>query len=160
MLKQLNSFMAIDTTKDDRIVGIRINELQIRPHKLDKDPKRRNSACSIQGLLDIAKSQYDPWNNPDIQKILQLQFSLVDPEYRGQNLSIRMMESTFDLMRREKIPLAVVVVTGKFSRAVMDKLEFEVQFEMDYKDYKVNGERVFYPKEIHTGFAVLSKSVS
>lgn len=44
----------------------------------------------------------------------------------------------------------MVTVTGKFARSVMEKLNFEVQLEMDYKDNKVNGERLFYPEEIHT----------
>lgn len=94
--------MALDTAQDDRIVGMRINELLIR--QLDKNIKSSYSSASLKAFFEFIESQYDPWMNPDTHKVLKIRLLLVDPEYRGQNLSIRMMESTFDLMRQDKNP--------------------------------------------------------
>lgn len=152
------SVMAVDTEKDDKIVGVRVTKVVKRNDPDDWNPPEDRIMAPIFKILHFAYSQFNPWNEfKQIDRLLDCQFVSVHQDYFGKNLAVSMMELVFDMMRREKIPLAYVVVTSKYSRAVMEKMGFEAVYEMQYKDYKVNGQQVFDPQPEHTGFAVMIK---
>lgn len=159
-INQEISVMAVDTSKDNKIVGVRAHRVVKRDEKDSWDPPEEQSTKKIFDFVDYAYKQFDPWSKfQEIDSLIDCKFLAVHRDYRGRNLSVRMMEFMFEFMRREKIPLVFVLVSGKFSRAVMEKLDFENVFEMSYEDYRVDGQRVFYPENIHKGFAILLKWV-
>lgn len=154
--------IAIDSAKNNKIVGVRVHELVKREDRIQEslDPSEIDNTNPIRMFLDFCLSQFDPWSAyPEIDSMMDGIFIAVHKEYRGRNLGIRMMEFTFEFMRNEKIPLYFLIVTSKYSRAMMKKLDFETVFEIRYEDYKVDGKRVFYPEEIHTGATVMVKRI-
>lgn len=66
----------------------------------------------------------------------------VHRDCRG-NISVLMMNETFEFMRKEEIPVAYVMATGAYSKAAFLKTGFECVDEVLYKDFNVNGKVVF-----------------
>lgn len=156
--------MAIDTAKDDAIVGVRAHRVVNRDDTKEERPppndgKEMDPCAPLLDLVDTAFLRYNPWKELTIDKLLYFKFLIVHPDYRGRNIAARMTEFTFDFMRREKIPVAFVLATSVYSQAVFKKTGFQVVDEIKYEDYKVNGQRVFSPAPIHTGCATLIKWV-
>lgn len=156
--------MAIDTAKDDAIVGVRAHRVVNRDDPKEERPppndeKEMDPCAPLLDLVDTAFLRYNPWKELTIDKLLYFKFLIVHPDYRGRNIAARMTEFTFDFMRREKIPVAFVLATSVYSQAVFKKTGFQVVDEIKYEDYKVNGQRVFSPAPIHTGCATLIKWV-
>lgn len=153
--------MAIDTTKEDQIVGIRINYVTKRGEPED-EKLSCGDALSTLGLLgSYAYNQVDPWNRfKEVDTILEAEFLLVHKDYRGMNISVLMMELTFDYMRKEKIPLFYLWATSAFARNIVEKLGFELIHEIKYEDFKVDGKQVFFPEKIHTASAAYIKWVN
>lgn len=171
LINQGTSVMAVDTSKPGLpVVGARIIRVvhrtlpgdSIYPDEEDED-LNQISHCKWKNIFDyfhFTSSKFQPFEEfQDIDVIVNCRIMAVHKEYRGQRISSRMMEFLFDFMRREQIQLAVCTVTSKFSRAVMERLGFEKAFEMNYKDYLIEGRRVFYTEEQHSGFAVMYKWV-
>lgn len=160
-IEQGASVIALDTAQNNKIVGVRVHRVVRRGDQdtFDPPPSNDENVDKILRYLEFAHKQFNPFASYDIDKFLDCCFIAVHRDYRGHNLGSRMMEFTFEFMRREKIPLISVLVSSKYSRDIMEKLGFRVHFEMAYEDYKENGQKVFFPDEIHKGFAVLSKFI-
>lgn len=147
----------MDTANNNKVVGLLLQRIERREDQKETKDKEEESHPVLR-LVDYAVKRFNPWEKLEEDVILDLDVLSVHRDYRGRNISVIMMEASFELMRKEKICLAYVMVTSAFSRAVFLKSGFQIVDEMDYVDYKVNGEVVFEPAEkIHRGFATLIK---
>lgn len=158
-IEQGTSVMAIDTSKDNLIVGLRGHRVYQRGEKDAYNPPEDEKWNRLMTLGNFAFKRVDVWSKCDVEKILEAKFLTVHRDYRGRNLSVKMMEFTFDFMRREKIPLFYLWATSEYTKIVVRKLGFQIADEMDYKDYKVDGKQVFKPEEPHSGYAIYVKWV-
>lgn len=156
-IQQGCSVMARDTANNNQIVGVNVNWIQ-KPNEPEEEVEEINAI--MDRFFKFVMTQFDPWKEfSHIDSLLDCKLVAVHKEYRGQNICRKLVEFTFDFMRRQKIPLATVFVTGKFSRDVMDRMGYNPVYELLYEDYKVDGKQVFYPEEIHKGCAVMLKWV-
>lgn len=151
--------MAVDTANGNKIVGVRAHRVQRRDEQVEENNHEEGDPCApLLQLVDFAFQRYNPWTKLGIEKLLYFKFLSVHRDYRGRGVSAKMMEFTFDFMRRERIPVAYVLASSAFSQAVFRKAGFQLVDEMRYEDYKVDGKRVFQPKdEVHNGWATLIK---
>lgn len=148
--------MAVDTANNDRIVGIRAHRVEYKGGQEKESPENITDR-KVPALIRYAYKNFNPFEKLNVDKYLHFKFLCVDRNYRGRNISVKMMESTFDFMRKENIPLAYVFATSFYSQAVFKKLGFGMVDSMDYADYKVNGQVVFAPDPIHKGWATFIK---
>lgn len=153
--------MAVDRANGNKIVGVRVHRILKRNEDQIKDEEGSEcipaTAASIINFVDFVSSQYDPWAQKGMNSLLSFQYMAVHREYRGRNISSKMLEFTFDFMRREKIPVAHVVATSAYSQAVFKKLKFELVHQIKYEDYKVDGKVVFHTEPPHTQCATFIK---
>lgn len=159
VLDQGISVMAIDVSKENQIVGLRGHRVIKRGEKSQYQPPKDELWERFMALNDFAFDRVDVWNKYEIESMVECKFLTVDREYRGRGISGKMMEFTFDYMRREKVPLIYCWATSYYTKVVMTKLGFTVVDEMLYEDYKVNGKQVFCPAEVHKGYTILIKMV-
>lgn len=157
-IEQGTSVMAIDTADNNKIVGVRahrvtkVTEEETPLDKLPSDP-----LTPLIKLQAHCQERYDPKKRLNVEEFLYLKFLCVRRDCRGRNIGVKLMEFTFDFMRREKIPVAYVFASSAYSQRVFQKLEFETVYEMPYEDYKVDGKVVFKVGGIHTKCACLIK---
>lgn len=150
--------MATDKTSDHKIVGIAGNRVAGRNDPIeDDDGPEDSNADLVSTWMDFAHQRYDPWSKLKVDTMLEIEFLAVHKDYRGLGLSVKMIEFTFEFMRKEKIPLAYVLATSAYSQAVFKKMCFELVDEMKYEDYKVDGKVVFQPEKVHVGWAIFIK---
>lgn len=175
-VEQGTSVMAIDTANNNKIVGVRAHRVEKRGEreksqeeekedKKDDVPAKDKAAeacAALLRLVDFAYDRFNPWEKLDVDQLLYFKFLIVHRDYRGRNIGVKMTDFTFDFMRREKIPVAYVLATSAYSKAVFKKTGFVVVDEMAYEDYKEDGKVVFCPepREVHTGFATCVKWVN
>lgn len=153
--------MAIDTANGNKIVGVRAHRVQTRGVVDDTGPVEVTDprSAAFDNLVSFAFDRYNPWAHLLVDKFLHFKFLVVDKDYRGQNIGVKMTNFTLDWMREQGIPLAYVMVTNIYSKAVLEKAGFIAVDEMKYEDYKVDGKAVFCPEPIHTAFSTLIKWV-
>lgn len=153
--------MAIDVANDNRIVGVRAQIVCKRSKGSGfKNPLfRDNPSFKFLELIEFCEKRYNPHDELDVDQFLHLKFLCVHRECRGKNISGRMIEFTFQFMRRQMIPVAFVFASSHYSQAVFKRLGFELVDELNYEDYKVDGEVVFNLGPIHTKCASFIKWV-
>lgn len=160
VIEQGNSVMAIDTSKNDKIVGLRGHRVNNRNESVAAYNSPEDEKWDrVYSLGSFAFNRVDPWNKYDIDSMLEAKFLAVHREYRGMNIGVMMIQFTLDFMRREKIPLFYLWATNEYTKNVVGKLGFEKVDEMNYTDYKVDGKQVFFPPEMHPSYAIYVKWV-
>lgn len=158
VIEQGNSVMAIDTTKNDQIVGLRGHRVNKRDEPVAAyNPPEDEKWDRVYALGSFAFNRVDPWNKFKVDSMLEAKFLAVHREYRGMNIGVKMIQFTMDFMRREKIPLFYLWATNEYTKIVVGKLGFEKVDEMKYTEYKVDGEQVFYPPDMHPSYAIYVK---
>lgn len=162
-LEQGTSVMAIDTANGNKVVGVRAHRVERRGDvpKEEQVPLETDAPTeAVLGFLQYSYNRCNPWTIVDEDSMLCFKFLVVDKEYRGRNISGKMMELTMDYMRSEGIPVAYVQATSAYSQAVFKKLNFEQVDEILYEDYKVDGKVVFHPDQpIHKRYAAFIKRI-
>lgn len=159
-LGQGTSLMAIDTANNDMIVAVRAHQIERRSDVSVTPDKECKTGSPIFDLLNFAYQRHNPWAKYSVDQLMHFKYICVHRGYRGLNISQHINSLTFDLMRKERIPLAYVIATSGYSQAVLKRMQFTVVDEMKYEDYKVDGKVVFKPENpIHSGFATMIKWV-
>lgn len=158
-IEQGTSVMAIDTANNNKIVGVRAHRVTTKSEQKDirDEVPRDDPAAPYTDLVGLFQQRYNPWTKLDVDKFLYLKFLCVHRDYRGRNISVKMMDMTFDFMRREKIPVVYVFASSAYSQGVFEKTQFEKVDYMAYEDYKVDGEVVFKVGPVHKGCATYVK---
>lgn len=150
--------MAIDTANNNKIVGVRAHR-RTKTSEKDEIPIENlgDPLIKLLKLVATCEEHYNPRKELKVPEYLHLKYLCVDRDYRGRNISLKMMNFTFDFMRREQIPVAYVFASSFYSQQVFLKMDFEVVYEIPYEDYKVDGEVVFKMGPVHTKCACLIK---
>lgn len=157
-IEQGTSVMAIDTSNNNKIVGVRAHR-RTKPSEKDEIPVEylNDPLMTFVQFIATCEEQYDPHTELKVPEYLHMKYLCVDRNYRGRNISVKMMDFTFDFMRKEQIPVAYVVASSAYSLQVFLKCDFEVVHQIQYEDYKVDGEVVFKTGPVHTKCALLIK---
>jgi len=93
----------------------------------------------------------------NIETAFDLKMLAVDPDTRGLGLAREMIQRSVDLARCLGYKMCKTEATGDYSRKAFIKAGFEVVAECDYKDFTVEGEKVFRDITGHKGVALLIK---
>ena len=81
----------------------------------------------------------------------------VHPDTRGMGLGREMIQRSEALARCLGYQMCKTEATGDYSRAAFLKAGFEVVAECDYKDFTVDGQKVFEDITAHKGVALMVK---
>jgi len=93
----------------------------------------------------------------DIETAFDLKMLAVHPDTRGMGLAREMIQRSVALAQCLGYRMCKTEATGDYSRKAFIKAGFEVVAECDYKDFTVDGEKVFKDITGHKGVALLVK---
>lgn len=160
-VSQGTSIMAIDTANGNKIVGVRAHRVERRcvpsdpltvPDGVDDPP-----GAAVSKLVELCYDRWNPWDKSDVDSFLYFKFLAVHKDYRGQGVSVKMMDATFEFMRSHGIPLAYVWACSFYSQNVFRQLGFETVDQINYEEYVVDGSVVFRPEKPHVSCNTMVK---
>ncbi|XP_034108603.1 arylalkylamine N-acetyltransferase 1 isoform X1 [Drosophila albomicans] len=158
------SYKAVNKSGD--IIGVFINGLLKRPAATDAPPEKAADGCShpkfkkILGLMDHVEEKFNIFDiYPNEEQILDGKILSVDTNYRGMGIAGKLTERAYEFMLANQISVYHVMCTSHYSAVVMEKLGFHEVFNMQFADYKKDGEVVFKPAAPHVGVRVLVKEL-
>ncbi|EDV37500.1 uncharacterized protein Dana_GF11376 [Drosophila ananassae] len=157
------SYKAVD--KDGKIIGIFLNGLLRRPSPDDVAGKAADGCehpkfKKILSLFDHVEDNFNIFDlYPNENLILDGKILSVDTNYRGLGIAGRLTERAYQYMRENGINVYHVVCSSHYSARVMEKLGFHEVFNMQFADYKPQGEVIFKPALPHVGIRIMAKEV-
>jgi len=86
---------------------------------------------------------------PDVDKLVEVRIVSVDSAMRGRGIAKALLEKSTELAKQRGYTLIRVDCTSHFSALAVARLGFECVFQMQYEDYRRNGETVFHPESPH-----------
>nr|CAD7260531.1 unnamed protein product [Timema shepardi] len=133
-----------DTTSDFKFVLYGLNEMY-------KGKPLRN----VIQLLEHIEGQVNVFEKYNVNEYMAAMGLSVDREFRGQKLGLELLKARSDLGRSVGLKLTVTVFTAMASQIQAERAGFELLAEIDYKDYKVDGE-VVYPNTMTKSFKLMA----
>jgi len=157
------SFKAVNTNGE--IIGVFLNGLL---KKCNSNEERRSLAeqtvhekfkiiMSLMDYIDSAFNIFDLYPNADL--ILDGKILSVDNKYRGCGIAGHLTKAALNYMKRNKITVMHIICSSFYSTRVMKKLGFHEVFNVNYKDFLINGQSVLNPDLPHESCKILVKEI-
>lgn len=83
----------------------------------------------------------------------------VESNYRRMGIAEALINKTIDFMKSKSLTVMHVLCTSEFSARALMKLNFEVIYQLPYKDFIENGEAVFKPAHPHVACKIMAKRI-
>lgn len=83
----------------------------------------------------------------------------VASKYRRMGIAEALINKTIDFMKSKSLTVMHVLCTSEFSASALIKLNFDVIFQLPYKDFIENGEPVFIPAHPHIACKIMAKRI-
>ncbi|XP_030379357.1 dopamine N-acetyltransferase isoform X2 [Scaptodrosophila lebanonensis] len=158
------SYKAVN--KNGEIIGVYLNGLMRRPTSSESNSEKAADSCEhpkfkkILALMDHVEEQFSIFDlYPNEEVILDGKIVSVDSNYRGMGIAGRLTERAYEYMRENNISVYHVLCSSHYSARVMEKLGFHEVYNMNYADYKPEGEVIFKPALPHVGVRILVKEL-
>lgn len=164
LLQHGTSVVAFDLDKNNKMIGVIIadifspssSERKLQEAERIEDTNKQWS--NVLRLLAHLEDKANIFERYNVQKALDLFAMTVDKEYRGKDVSGKMVQMVEDNAKRLGYPLAVTLCTSYFTIQLCKRLKLECVQEFKYAEYKdSNGKQVFDPPPPHTHFAMYAK---
>lgn len=155
------SFKAVN--RAGRIIGIIINGL-MRKHAAavaEPEPECQHAKFAIiLRLMGYVETQFDLFERfPQFERALDAKIMSVNDAYRGCGIAKELTRHTIEYMLTQDMHLFHVLCTSQYSALVCERLGFEKQFEMLYRDYVEDGVTPVRPAEPHVAVRVYVRTV-
>nr|CAD7407023.1 unnamed protein product [Timema cristinae] len=95
-------------------------------------------------LLEYCDNLVDVFKKYNVKEYMTALGLSVSREFRGQGLGLELLKTRLDIGRAVGLKLTVTLFTGVASQVQAERAGFELLAEVNYEDYKVDGE-VVYP---------------
>lgn len=113
------------------------------------------------GLMDLIDEKFDLFDlYPDMDCFVDGKILSVNSDYRGLGIAGKLTEAIIEYMKEHNLKLYSVMCSSHFSARVMEKMDFQEVFRLNYSDYVVNGEQVLCPEKPHVAARILVKEVN
>lgn len=166
LLQHGTSVVAFDLDKNNKMIGVIIadifspssSERKIQEaERIENTNKQWSNVLRLLAYLEDSANIFE-WYK--VQKALDLFVMTVDKEYRGKDVSGKMVQMVEDNARRLGYELALSLCTSFFTIQLCKRHKLECVQEFKYTDYKdSNGNQVFNPPSPHTHFAMYAKDL-
>nr|CAD7439389.1 unnamed protein product [Timema bartmani] len=94
-------------------------------------------------LLEYCDNLVDVFKKYNVNEYMTALGLSVGREFRGQGLGLELLKTRSDICRAVGLKLTVTLFTGVASQVQAERAGFELLAEVNYEDYKVDGEVVY-----------------
>lgn len=157
------SFKAVDPA--GRIIGLIINGV-MRKSAAAEEEEEEEEDCKhakfaiILRLMAYVEQQFDLFErHPQHERALDAKIMSVNDAYRGCGIAKELTRRTIEYMREQDLHLFHVLCSSQFSALVCERLGFEKEYELLYRDYLEDGEAPVRPAEPHVAVRVYARTV-
>ncbi|XP_030555596.1 dopamine N-acetyltransferase-like [Drosophila novamexicana] len=161
-IQQGTSLVAVDQSKDDRIVGVAytgaLNAKQLEQNWKELNREKRTQFMEhVKYYLINIKRNAQFFEQYGVSDVLYLKVLAVDSAVRRQGVARRLVTALIDVGRAKGYSLLVATCTGLYSTQLMASLGMDCVHSELYCDYKDDdGNVVFKPQAPHTKASVMA----
>ncbi|XP_057662354.1 arylalkylamine N-acetyltransferase 1-like [Diorhabda carinulata] len=155
-LKNFDSGLNLIAEHKNRIVGVCINSIIERDKPSNNilfTDKKFVIIANLLGYVEEKAALFQKY--PKVSKIFDIRLLSVDNSYRGKGIAKAFCKKSIDIAKEQGAQLMSMICTSSFSASIAKKNGFEVVYELDYADYKINGEVVLKPEHPHKSIKML-----
>nr|CAD7461019.1 unnamed protein product [Timema tahoe] len=138
-----------------RIAGANMTGVEYKGHGATLEMYKGKPLRNVIQLLEHIEGQVNVFEKYNVNEYMTALGLSVSREFRGQKLGLELLKARSDLGRSVGLKLTVTVFTAMASQIQAERAGFELLVEIDYKDYKVNGE-VVYPNTKTKSFKLMA----
>nr|CAD7569782.1 unnamed protein product [Timema californicum] len=109
-------------------------------------------------LLEYSDNLVDVFEKYNVNEYMTALGLSVSREFRGQGLGLELLKTRSDIGRAVGLKLTVTLFTGVASQVQAERAGFELLAEVNYEDYKVDGE-VVYPNTKTKSFKLMAMRI-
>lgn len=111
-------------------------------------------------LFGYVETQFDLFGCfAQYDRALDAKIISVNDAYRGVGIAKELTQRTIEFMLKQDLHLFHVLCSSHYSALMCERLGFEKQFEMMYKDYVENGNVPVRPADPHVAVRVYVRTV-
>lgn len=107
--------------------------------------------------VDSKYSVFDSY--PDIDRYLDAKIISVNKNYCGKGIAGKLTDRTIEYCRANNIPVFSMTCSSEYSARVCKKSGFKQVFELNFKDYVVDGKNPILPAEPHKALRVFVQEI-
>lgn len=164
VIKHGTSILAIDQSKDNKIVGALLSgpiepdeaHEMIEESKLHENNNKKWSEILL--LLAHLEQNANIYERYNVNISLHIHVLGVSKYYRGKSIGVNLMRTCFDVAKNQGYTIVKADCTSVFSIKIAEKLQMECIYELAYSDYKdTNGKQLFKPPLPHTHIKTFTK---
>nr|CAD7412219.1 unnamed protein product [Timema poppensis] len=109
-------------------------------------------------MLEYCDNLVDVFEKYNVNEYMTALGLSVSREFRGQGLGLELLKTRSDIGRAVGLKLTVTLFTGVASQIQAERAGFELLAEVNYEDYKVDGE-VVYPNTKTKSFKLMAMRI-
>lgn len=130
-------------------------------HHANEAPHYKHSEfLKLISFVDFTKNQFNAFDKfPDQHAILDVHFISVCADYRRKGIAENLIRHTWNFTKQQNIGLCQMGCTSYYSARLCVKMDFEQCYEIDYKNYIVDGKNPLEPLQPHEKFRLFVKKL-